>query len=69
MESAMFGTFWSLVPPVTAIVLALIVCARVMDMLNRPRTDITAVEDARLAEPEKPDIFHYYLDKLKKMFA
>ena len=24
MESAMFGTFWSLVPPVTAIVLALI---------------------------------------------
>ena len=33
------------------------------------RTDITAVEDARLAEPEKPDIFHYYLDKLKKLFA
>lgn len=33
------------------------------------RTDITAVEDAMLAEPEKPDIFHYYLDKLKKLFA
>ncbi len=31
------------------------------------RTDITAVEDAMLAEPEKPDIFHYYLDKLKKI--
>ena len=33
------------------------------------RTDITAVEDVMLAEPEKPDIFHYYLDKLKKLFA
>lgn len=33
------------------------------------RTDITSVEDAMLAEPEKPDIFHYYLDKLKKLFA
>ena len=33
------------------------------------RTDITAVEDSMLAEPEKPDIFHYYLDKLKKLFA
>lgn len=33
------------------------------------RTDITATEDVELAEPEKPDIFHYYLDKLKKLFA
>lgn len=33
------------------------------------RTDITAVEDVILSEPEKPDIFHYYLDKLKKLFA
>ena len=33
------------------------------------RTDITAVENVELVRSEKPDIFHYYLDKLKKLFA
>lgn len=33
------------------------------------RTDITATEDAEFAEPKKPDIFHYYFNKLKKLFA
>ena len=33
------------------------------------RTDITATEDVELCEPEKPDIFHYYFNKLKKLFA
>ena len=33
------------------------------------RTDITATEDVELADPEKPDIFHYYFNKLKKLFA